>query len=172
MDSDRTQYSGHHPNPAGDRAADPNDVVSVDAVIRAMYSAISFEPGAEPDWQRFRSLFLKGATLVPRRAGSEPEIEVLSVDHFVVRSDQLLRDGAFLRRGFLEEEISRKTEQYEGIVSVFSSYQSFFADTREPFYRGINSLQVVKHKGRWWILSVAWENERSRSPIPPEYLSS
>jgi hypothetical protein len=40
----------------------PEDVKSVDSILAALYNVIS-GPAGERDWNRFRSLFLPGATL-------------------------------------------------------------------------------------------------------------
>ena len=40
----------------------------------------------------------------------------------------------------------------------------------EPFMRGINSIQLVWHEGRWWVTSIVWDFERPDNPIPSVYL--
>ena len=47
-------------NPAG---AD----LAIDGIISALYEAISFEAGQEPDWERLRELFFPSGTLIPPR---------------------------------------------------------------------------------------------------------
>jgi len=36
--------------------------------------------------------------------------------------------------------------------------------------RGINSIQLMKHADRWWIVTVMWDQERPDNPIPARYL--
>src|SRR4051794_10526902 len=45
--------------------ANPADVGSIDAIIRALYDGISGPAGKERDWERERSLYLPGARLIP-----------------------------------------------------------------------------------------------------------
>ena len=40
----------------------------------------------------------------------------------------------------------------------------------KPFARGINSIQLVKAQGRWWIASLIWEDEREGLALPEKYL--
>ena len=49
----------------GNVPADPEDVASVDAIVAAVYDVISGPAGEARDWDRFRSLFLPGARLIP-----------------------------------------------------------------------------------------------------------
>ncbi|MDX9859086.1 MAG: hypothetical protein RBT76_14965 [candidate division Zixibacteria bacterium] len=151
--------------------ADPNDVGSIEAIITALYESVSFEPGSEPNWNRLRSLFLDSGRLIPRRPGALPEVQSMNIEGFITRSEPVLRAGQFLRRGFIEREITRRIERFGGIVHVWSTYQSSFADGGEPFTRGINSIQLVYHHDRWWVLTIFWEDETPNVPLPAEYLA-
>ena len=52
-----------------------DDVASIDAIVKALYGAISFSGGAEPDWGRLRSLFYPGATLTHAKADKTAPIK-------------------------------------------------------------------------------------------------
>src|SRR5580765_1429586 len=52
--------SGQTPKPA-----DPKDVGSMDAIMKAIYDVISGEKGKPRDWDRFRSLFHPDGRLIP-----------------------------------------------------------------------------------------------------------
>ena len=147
-------------------AASP-DVQSADNIIIALYGVISGPAGQARDWDRFRNLFAPGARLIPaspRRDGSAPV--ALSPDDYVQRTSD-----AFLKNGFFEKEIARKTETYGTVTHVFSTYESRrTAADDKPMARGINSIQMMKHADRWWIVTVMWDQERPDNPIPDQYL--
>jgi hypothetical protein len=46
------------------RNADPADVASINAIIRATYDVISGPAGKKRDWNRERALFYPGARLI------------------------------------------------------------------------------------------------------------
>ena len=50
-------------------------------------------------------------------------------------------------------------------------YRFFGAGEPSPV-RGINSFQLVRHGGRWWVVSIMWQAETPQTPIPAEYLAS
>jgi hypothetical protein len=73
--------------------------------------------------------------------------------------------------GFFEHSIHNETESFGNIVSVWSTYESRHAlRDATPFARGINSIQLLKDGGRYWVVDVYWDAERPESPIPPKYL--
>ena len=62
------------------------------------------------------------------------------------------------------------TEQYGDMVHVFSTYESRREEKGEVFSRGINSIQLVKKDGRFWIVNIMWNSETKENPIPEKYL--
>ncbi|MYJ16747.1 MAG: hypothetical protein F4106_01625, partial [Gemmatimonadetes bacterium] len=141
--------------------ADPADVESIDAIITAVYEVISGDAGVERDWDRFRSLFLPQARLMPVSSqhgenGRSSSVSAATPDEFIEGSNDF-----FVSQGFYEVEIGSVTEQYGDIAHRFSSYASFRTDDpdEEPFNRGINSFQLLYDGERWWVLSIFWQHE-------------
>lgn len=150
--------------PAGPRAA---EVASVEAVVAALYDVLSGPAGQARDWNRFRSLFAAGARLVPaapRPDGAAPV--ALTPDEYIQRTS-----ARFVEAGFFEREIARRVERFGAIAQVFSTYEARRrADDPAPMARGINSIQLLQHGGRWWIVTVMWDQERPDNALPAEYL--
>ena len=148
--------------------AKPSDVSSVDAIIAALYDVISGPAGQARDWNRFRSLFVPNARLIPSRPRPDggADAGVWSVDDYAAAAGPRLE-----KTGFFEREISRREESFGNIAHLFSTYESrrTSADPT-PFARGLNSIQVMKDGGRYWIVTVFWDAERSDNPIPSKYL--
>ena len=148
--------------------ARPDDVASMDAIIAAIYDVISGPAGQKRDWQRFESLFVPGARLIP--TGQRPDgtagARVLTPAEYASNA------GASLEaRGFFESEISRVTESFGRIAHAFSTYESRrTAQDAQPFQRGINSIQLLNDGKRWWVVSIYWDAERADNPIPAKYL--
>lgn|SRR5574341_77204 len=154
--------------PAQTPAADPKDVATMDAVVAALYDVISGPAGQKRNWDRFRSLLYPGARLIPtgRRQTGEIVARVGTPEDYITGSAPLLEQN-----GFFEREISRRTERFGNIAHLFSTYESRHkADDERPFARGINSIQLWNDGTRWWILTVMWQGEDDKSPLPAEYL--
>ena len=155
------------PSPLPVSTAKPADVATMDAIVASLYDVISGPPGKR-DWDRFRSLFYPGARLIPtgRRQTGEVGSRVLTPDDYIQRSSPLLE-----KDGFFEREISRRTEKFANIAHLFSTYESRHRkDDPKPFARGINSIQMMNDGKRWWILTVFWQAEDEKNPLPAEYL--
>lgn len=97
-------------------------------------------------------------------------IEMVNVEKFIANSIKLIRKNKI--KDFNEKEISRMTEVFGRIAHAFSTYESRFSESDlKPFGRGLNSIQLLNDKGRWWVFTVFWADERAEGPIPAEYLS-
>ena len=145
----------------------PEDVASIDAIVRAVYEAVSFTGGEGPDGPRLTALCAPHARLSKVDPGG---IDDMSVREFVARVQQRIAESGL--RSFVERELFRRTEVFSGIAHVFTTYESRSGDGDggELLYRGINSIQLRHDGRRWWILTILWTDEREDSPIPAAYL--
>ena len=153
------------------KEANPNDVASIDAIMKAVYDVISGDAGKERDWDRFRTLFHKDARLIPSGKNAQTGVigaRVMSPDDYIKGS------GPFLvKNGFHEREIARHIDQWGNIAQVFSTYASFHkSDDKDPFMRGINSFQLLNDGKRWWVVTIYWQQESPENPIPKDYLKN
>ncbi|MBO6497102.1 MAG: hypothetical protein JJ978_16150 [Roseivirga sp.] len=147
----------------------PKDVESMDAILAALYDVISGPAGEKRDWDRMKSLFVLEGRLMP--TGKNPQTGEVGYRTWTVQ-EYIDQAGVSLERdGFFEIEIARKVEQYGTIAHVFSTYESRRNESDEkPFARGINSIQLLKGKDRWFIVSVFWMGESAAFPLPERYL--
>ena len=142
--------------------ADP-DVASIDGIVRALYEVISGPAGAPRDWDRERKLFYPGAKLAPTRPAPDGGG---AVDFFDVEGYIASRSPMFEKDSFFETEISRREFVFGNIAHVLSAYELARAPGGKPFVRGVNSIQLFRDGRRWWVLSIAWDNERPGHPLP------
>jgi hypothetical protein len=146
------------------------DTQTVEALVTALYQAISRLPGELPDWERMRPLFISGARIIaPAPEGGPPP--VMTFAQFVQRVNEAVQKAGSADRGFHEQEAANRTETFGNIAHVWSTYESRYGPLdAEPFSRGINSFQLVRHSGRWWVVTIFWDVERDGHPIPERYL--
>src|SRR5438270_9729070 len=76
--------------------ANPADVATMDAIVASLYDVISGPPGAR-NWDRFRSLFVPGARLIPTGARPTGEVgsRVMTVEDYATRSGPFLEKNGF-----------------------------------------------------------------------------
>ncbi|HEX6367907.1 MAG TPA: hypothetical protein VF006_03170 [Longimicrobium sp.] len=150
--------------------ADSLDVASPEAIVTALYDVISGPGTQERDWNRFRSLFLPGARLVYLQTTQtgEERLHPMTVEDFIGIVTPVYRTGG----GFWERDAGHRIDRFGNVAQVFTAYETRRSAPDGPVAaRGINSVQLVRHEGRWWVANLAWDTERPGNPIPPDYLT-
>ncbi|MFN3789022.1 hypothetical protein [Massilia sp.] len=149
-------------------AARAADVVSIDAIVAALYDVISGPAGAPRDWDRMRSLFApegRMGAMAARPDGSHV-LRAMTPDDYIARNTK-----AFASMGFFETEKARTLEVFGQIAHVFSTYEARRAkEDAQPFMRGINSIQLIHDGKRWHVLSLIWQAEDAKLQLPERYL--
>ena len=143
-----------------------DDFTTIDGLLFAMYDTISGPAGVEPDWNRERNLFAPGARLIPTRVGSDGQLRAqpLTVNEYIETRAPYLRDNAFYER-----EVLRRVEEFGHVAQVFSIYESAEAPEGAAFVRGVNLIQLIFTRGRWWIQSILWENDIEGARLPESF---
>ena len=153
------------------KEANPADVSSLDAIMKAVYDAISGDAGAKRDWDRFRSLFHKDARMIP--TGKNPNTKIVGANALTPEEYIKQAEPFFAKEGFYEREVARKVETYGNIAHVFSTYESLHSlSDKKPFMRGINSFQLLNDGKRWYVVTIFWQGETPDNQIPKKYLKS
>jgi len=143
-----------------------SEVETIEGVVRGLYEAISFRDPAAIDWARVRSHMAPDAQLIRVLPGS---IERMTIDSWIDGFRALIENGTLPT--FWEGEIARRIDRLGDIAQVFSTYEA--RPRREDprvLWRGINSVQLYRRDGRWWVSSILWTRESEAARIPPEYL--
>jgi hypothetical protein len=144
------------------------DYTSIDGVVRALYENLSGPAGPRP-WDRVRALYADEARLmvVRRLTDGDVALDVFDLDAYAAS-----RAPFFAANSFYETEVARRVERFGSLAHVFSTYESRREPDTAPFMRGINSIQLVWQRERWWVLSVLWQQEATDVRIPDRYLVS
>jgi LCCL domain-containing protein len=140
--------------------ARPEDVGSIDGIIRAFYEVVSGPVGTPRQWDRDATLYLPGTTFAIAEEGPDARA--------VTPSDwSRAVDAHLVSEGFTEREIHRVTHEFGRMAHVWSTYAWETANGQSG--RGINSIHLWNDGTRWWITHATWEDERPDNPIPEAY---
>jgi len=146
----------------------PDDVGSLDGIMKAFYEVISGPAGESRQWSRDRTLYIPGVRFVSMSVNAKGEPVARVVDHqqFVDSTD-----GELTSKGFFEWEIHRETKRFGNIAHVFSTYESRITKEGPVIARGVNSIELYWDGKRWWIAGAIWDEERKDNPIPKDFLN-
>jgi hypothetical protein len=144
----------------------PEDVATIDGMIKAFYEVVSGPKGQPRDWARDRTLYIKDVRFVPIDVDEAGKITPRIVDHqaFAESSASLEKEG------FFEHEIHRVSQRFGPIAHVWSTYEARRTPDGPVITRGINSIELFWDGKRWWIANAIWTDETKTQPIPAEYL--
>ena len=139
---------------------------NIEDLVKELYSAISFSNASEVDLDRFKMLFKPDARFI---YFSKNSVEQLKLETFVIRLKEQIDKGNI--KSFYEYELTKTIDKFGKIANVFSTYEAKeLPESFKVIQKGINSIQLIFDKERWWIISLMWYNEDSKYEIPEKYL--
>lgn len=138
----------------------------IEDLVKELYLAISFKQSSEINLDRFKKLFKPDTRLI---YFSKNSVEQLKLETFVIRLKEQIDKGNI--KSFYEYELTKTIDEFGKIAHVFSTYEAKESpESIKVLQKGINSIQMIFDKERWWITSLMWFNEDSKYEIPEKYL--
>jgi hypothetical protein len=149
-------------------AARPEDVNSMEAIVKADYACVSGGIGVARQWARDFSLYDPYArSFVPTK---DEKTGAMVIWHPTQQEYADEADAQLVRDGFSEHEVAHKIYRYGNVATVFSSYEGTLASTGKLYSRGVNIYQLYYVGNRWWISSISWDAEKNINSIPPQLM--
>ncbi|HEV2298173.1 MAG TPA: hypothetical protein VGR72_06620 [Candidatus Acidoferrales bacterium] len=145
----------------------PQDVATMDGILSAFYDVVSGPAGQPRQWSRDLTLYVPGVLFISTEVGKDgkPYHQIMSHQQFVDTYN-----SSVVSQGFYEQEIHRVTSRYGTIAHVMSTYVMRRTPNGPLIGRGVNSLELLYDRGRWWIVSDLWDEERPGNQLPKELL--
>jgi hypothetical protein len=135
-------------------AAARKDVSSPQSIVDAVYEILSGRAGEPRDWDRWRTLYIPDARLIPVESNGDGVVapRVLDPDEYIEsRSSMLAADD------FFEWETEHEELRFGSVAHVWSFYEAARTPGGEAIRHGANSIQLWHDGTRWWIVSVLWD---------------
>jgi len=145
--------------------ARPEDVTTIEGIVKASYETISGGVGVPRQWGRDRTLFDPNSRSVAINVNAKTgaiKTTSMTEQEYADRSD-----ASIVKAGFTERELKHVIHRFGNVATVLSSYENATA-TGKNKERGVNIFQLYFDGKRWWILSMVWDEERPDNPIPAD----
>ncbi|MDT9599142.1 nuclear transport factor 2 family protein [Sphingosinicella rhizophila] len=136
------------------------DLEEILALCPRLYAAVGWNADKAPDWETFRACCHSQAILAPLSAGAAATI---AIEDFIAAMEAQRASGEL--EDFREDELGRHVEAFGNVASVRSA---FVAAMNGAERRGVTFAQIVRHEGRWVILSAIWDNETDEIKLPAD----
>ncbi len=136
-----------------------DDEEAIRSLIGEHFEAMRWEPGDDPDWDRFRQDFLPGAQLF----GAARPAYARSVDGFIERMETVARANLV---SFEEHTRGMKILRFGNLALVLA--MSELLENGSEVKHDISGYLLVKSEGRWSIAAHAWDQAGDGKPIPDD----
>jgi hypothetical protein len=143
-----------------------SELATAEGVVTELYGLVTFPAGTTPDWDRVRSLFLDEAVVILRTTRTEST--VFSVEGFVQDFVNFIERANVEQTGFSEKITKMKSMVFRDLAHVLVLYEAHIPGSPRAPTIGVDSFQLVKRDGRWWIVSVTNDLPNAEHPIPVE----
>jgi len=145
----------------------PEDVSSIEGIVKASYETISGGVGVPRQWGRDRTLFAPNVRYISISKDKTGAVKARTSDYqeYLDESDDFV-----VKQGFTEVELGRKIERFGNVAAVLSSYEGRVMTTGKVVTRGVNIFSLYFDGKRWWIQTMLWDEESPENPIPAELL--
>ncbi len=136
---------------------------SPETTVKACLEILSGPAGESLDTAGFKALFLPEAHFMVLQYGKDGKTayKSFSLEEFLASRDNKPRS-----QDFLEIELGKAIDVYNGLAQVFQAYKVKQGDFEAE---GINSYQLIYHQDRWWVANIVWTSDRNGVKVPPRY---
>jgi hypothetical protein len=139
-----------------------DDVQAIEDLIARQFASMSWEAGAAPDLEKFRSDFLPGAMLF---ASARP-VRAQSIGQFAERMSGLA--GTTLK-SLSEEVVGVRAHVFGNIAVAIAACEN--TENETEVNRNVEMMLLVKDGGEWKIAAQAWDKATNARPIPAHLLT-
>jgi hypothetical protein len=146
--------------------ADPADVGSIAAIVKASYDVISGPAGTPRQWRRDSTLYSPGALFIATSVdGGKTRVRTITPEQY-----RRGNNARMVKEGLIEREIGSHVERFGNVAQVRSVYEICRSEDGPVEARGVNYFSLYWDGSRWWISGMSWDDERPDNQIPPAWV--
>jgi hypothetical protein len=150
---------------AAQQPAGPPPTSTPEGLVADLYKAVSWKAGEGADWAKVRSLFFPNAVIFLRT--SRTASSAFTVEGFIDDFVSFANRDEVKKNGFSERIVATNATVFRDIAQILVLYEAQIPNSPRGPQRGVDSFQLVKADGRWWILGIANDIVTAENPVPP-----
>lgn len=143
----------------------PEDVATIDGIMKAYYEVVSGPAGVERDWARDRSLHHPQAqvAIIRDRDDGSSFVAIMTLAEFHGPPGPA-------ETAFYEFEIQREVRRHGANAHVWSTYEWRSEEDGPARGRGVNSIQMYFDGKRWFITEWMFDGRSAAPTVQDAYL--
>ena len=143
--------------------ADPR-LETAEGVVQELYRLICVPVGGKTDWEQVRNLFIPEAVIILRVSKTASSTFTVQgwIDDFIAYNDKAKSS----ERGFEEKIVRMSTTVFRDIAHILVLYEARMLDWSKPAAPGVDSIELIRKDGRWWIAAITNDLPNEENPIP------
>lgn len=150
-------------------AARPEDVRTIDGIVKAYYEVVSGPAGQPRQWDRDHTLYTPDVRFILFSESKDGNVSAKSMTHQEFADET---DAELGGRAFYEREVHRIFHRFGNVAHVFSTAEQLSSLDAPAIGHSIDSLELFWDGQRWWIASAnIWPGDRPGRPLTPEFIS-
>jgi len=137
---------------------------TAESVVTELYRLVTVAKGETTDWDQVRNLFIPEAVIFLRVTKESTQVFSLEgwIDDFIAFNER----AHVSERGFSEKIVRTVPLVFRDIAHVLVLYEASITDSPRPPSPGVDSIELIRKDGRWWIASITNDLPNEEHPLP------
>jgi hypothetical protein len=137
---------------------------SAEGVVQELYRMVCVPVGGDTDWEQVRKLFIPEAVIILRV--SKEASSTFTVQTWIDDFKAFNTKAKSSERGFEERIVRMSPMVFRDIAHVLVLYEARMLDWTKPPGPGVDSVELIRKDGRWWIAAITNDLPNEEHPIP------
>jgi hypothetical protein len=139
-------------------------LATAEGVVKELYRLICVPVGGKTDWEQVRRLFIPEAVIILRVSKDASSTFTVQswIDDFIAYNEKAKSS----ERGFEEKIVRMSTTEFRDIAHILVLYEARMLDWSRPAAPGVDSIELIRKGGRWWIAAITNDLPNDEHPIP------
>ena len=148
--------------------ARPDDVATLDGIMKAYFEVVSGPAGQPRQWNRDHTLYIPDIRFVLMSEDASGKISTRSMTHQEFADDST---AALANNAFYERELHRITHRFGNVAHILSTAVQRLSPDGPATGHSIDSVELFWDSHRWWITNAnIWPGDRPGRPLSKEFL--
>jgi hypothetical protein len=147
-----------------------DDYTEIENVLVDLYKTCTFGPGGEPDYDRMKVLFHPEVVFFQPPMRGSTAFRPMDLEGFFELWKHDIERSTMSETGFYETLSRHETTSFGRLAHSYVVFEGTqYPDTARR-QRGVDSIDLVFHEGRWWVASIVTDFELPQQRIPDSIL--